>query len=241
MDVLSTSDGIINGSLSTVWKVALTSTNGALKFVNFNPGDMLTLVVQEDASGSNYTLSFPSSVLWSAGQAPGRSTVANAVSVYQFSYDGTNFRDSSGAPSKLPSRFTASSALSTMALVGAGASLVLSLSGGNGQGTGNLSAAMLVKAKSGAIILSAIDGSGGFVTGGSGGLATGLATPGTTGYKNGKFYADPSGNTVAKGTMSGNALKLNGFGSGKILCGKTDGSVGSCSAAVYGAGKCVCQ
>ncbi len=67
MDFKLSTDGIINGGLTNAWKIILTSTNGSLKFVNFDPGNILTLVVQEDASGSNYTLTFPSNVIWSAG------------------------------------------------------------------------------------------------------------------------------------------------------------------------------
>src|SRR5438105_4839567 len=108
MDVLSSSDGIINGGLSKAFKLTLTSSNGTLKFVNFDAGDTLTLIIQEDTSGSNYTLSFPSSVLWAAKQAPSRDTTANAFSVYTLTFDGTNWRDASGAPAKLPSRVSSS-------------------------------------------------------------------------------------------------------------------------------------
>src|SRR5450432_1759801 len=96
MDFNTSSDGIINGALTKAWQITLTSTNGGLKFVNFDPGDILSLVVKEDASGSNYTLTFPSSVQWQAKAAPNRDTTANAVSVYTFVYDGTNFRDTGG-------------------------------------------------------------------------------------------------------------------------------------------------
>src|SRR5436305_3684437 len=107
MDFLNSSDGSINGALTKAWQVTLTSTNGALNFVNFEPGDLLTLVVQEDASGSNYTLTFPSTVKWQAGAPPNRDTTANAVSVYTFSYDGTNWRDIGTSAKGLPSKITA--------------------------------------------------------------------------------------------------------------------------------------
>src|SRR3954468_24755349 len=95
-DFLLSSDGVINGALTKSWKIVLTSSNGTLKFVNFDAGDLLTLVVQEDASGSNYTLTFPSSVLWQAKAAPNRDTTAGAVAVYTFSFNGTNWRDTAG-------------------------------------------------------------------------------------------------------------------------------------------------
>ena len=117
----------------------------------------------------------------------------------------STWQDVSGAPSKLPSRIS-NSALSTIALVGATAGIILNLSGGGGQGTGNLPAGVKVQAGSGTQVLAVIDGSGSYVTGGTGALATGVTTPGTNGYKTGKFYADPLGNVVMRGSGSGKTL-----------------------------------
>jgi hypothetical protein len=209
-DFLNSSDGIINGALSKVWQITLTSSNGALKFVNFDPGDLLTVVVKEDASGSNYTQTFPSNVLWQAGSAPNRNTNASAVAVYTFTYDGTNFRDTSGGSSKLPSRVQ-SAALGS--LIGAGVlALTLLASNGNGGHTGPASPDVVrfENGSGGSItILSKVDGSGSFKTGASGALATGLADL-TGRYDTGKFYAAPSGATNIRNTASGYTVKGGG-------------------------------
>jgi len=85
---------------------------------------------------------------------------------------------------------------------------------------------------------------------GSGVLSTGaLSASGTLSIDGDAYLNDlltASGATVTNnlrvgGAMSGASLRLNGFGSGTILCGKTDGSIGKCSAAVYGAGVCICE
>src|SRR5947209_337728 len=131
MDFLNSSDGIINGANAKAWSITLTSTNGSLKFVNFEPGDDLTLVVKEDASGSNYTLTFPSYIQWQAKAAPNRDTTANAVSVYKFNYDGSVWRDVGTSSKGFASRIAAA-ALGVV--VGAGVvGLTLVSSGGNGQ------------------------------------------------------------------------------------------------------------
>jgi len=49
-----------------------------------------------------------------------------------------------------------------------------------------------------------------------------------------------SGDLIRASTLSGATLSVNGGGSGKILCSKTDGTVGFCSDAAYGTGVCSC-
>lgn len=64
-----------------------------------------------------------------------------------------------------------------------------------------------------------------------------------------KAYMTSSGNLVSSGSItldtsgnfSGSTLNLAGGASGKILCFQTNGRIGTCSAAVYGAGVCNCQ
>ena len=209
MDFLNSSDGIINGALSKAWQITLTSTNGALKFVNFEPGDQFTLVVKEDTSGSNYTLTFPSSVLWQAKVAPNRDTTANAVSVFTFSYDGTNFRDVGASAKGLPSR-TQSAALGTILGIGA-TILTLSLSGGNGQGPGALQPAIKIASNSGAQLLSVVDGSGSL------GVGSGSVTIGSLTKTNAKVQArvqGAHGNANASGVLTVDGTK------GGYLCFK---------------------
>lgn len=52
--------------------------------------------------------------------------------------------------------------------------------------------------------------------------------------------ATVTGNVTTAGNLSGATLNLNGGSSGAILCFQTDGSIGTCSASVYGAGVCNC-
>jgi len=213
MDFLNSSDGIINGALTKAWQITLTSTNGALKFVNFDPGDLLTLVVKEDASGSNYTLTFPSSVKWQAGSAPGRDTTANAVSVLTFAYDGTNWRDTGSSSKGLPARI-ASAALGLV--VGAGVvALTLVSSGGNGQRPGPAALPDIIQYATGSgsskVTVSKVNASGSYIGGSSGALAVGSVD---LTLANAKFLAKPNGQVIAKNNISGGLLRVTSIGAG---------------------------
>lgn len=227
MDMLNSTDGGINGALSKAWKITLTSTNGTLRFFNFDAGDTVTLLVQEDASGSNFTLAFPSTVLFAAGAPPNRNTAAGTVAVYTFKFDGTNYRDVSGGSAGLMSRISAR-ALSTIALIGATTSLVLNLSLGGGQGVGALPNALEVRSNSGAQLNTQINGTGSLAIG-SGTLIVGsLANDASA-----QFTVLNNGDTTIRGSMSGYSLQVSALGAattiattGAVPCLKAGGSVG---------------
>ncbi len=242
-DFLTSTDGIINGAIAKSWKIVLTSSNGTLKLVNFEPGDLLTLVVQEDASGSNYTLTFPSSVLWQAKAAPNRDTTANAVAVYTFSYDGTNFRDASGGASKLPARIGFAG---LGVLVGAGvvALTLVSSNGNNGRpqaGSSDIQQYCTGSSCTLGVKVGKVTASGSQVIGATGSLVVGSMTLDERG-SDAKLIIKRTGQVIAKSTISGTTLTQNiaAAAAGRPTCFNTGGTLSYCQATANGTG-CGCK
>src|SRR5687767_2866323 len=126
------------------WQVTLGGNRTAV-FAGGQEGDEVTILVIQDSTGSR-TLSFPSNVSWEAGSAPTLRTAATASDLFTFVKKGSTWKSVSGAPSRLPSRVV-DRGLSTIALVGATASLLLNLSAGDGGGPGNLPNALEVRSR----------------------------------------------------------------------------------------------
>jgi hypothetical protein len=152
------------------WQVTL-GGNRSIVFNNLYKGQEFTVVLVQDDSG-NRSVTWPSNVRWQSRKAPTLKAAANAVDVFTFKYDGTYVREvSGGGGARLPEKVT-QSALTTMLAVGASAltAVTISLSGGSGEGPGDLPSAIEVKANSGSQLLFQVNGSGSVFIGGSGSL-----------------------------------------------------------------------
>lgn len=85
------------GSSTTVdWSLAsaftgTTSTNTILSFTNVTAGQSIVIRI---TSGGNFTLTWPSPVLWVNGTEPTMSTTIGKIDVYTIFYDGSNYMGS---------------------------------------------------------------------------------------------------------------------------------------------------
>jgi len=64
--------------------------NRTLAFSNAKNGFVFYIKLIQDATGSR-TVTWPSTVDWEGGTAPTLTTAANAVDLFRFSFDGTDF------------------------------------------------------------------------------------------------------------------------------------------------------
>ena len=231
MQLQISTDGKINGRLSSIFQITLDGSNGSLAFINFTKGDTFTLIVKQDSTGSR-TVTWPSGLTWQAKQAPSLQTAASSQDVFTFTCTGTGtFTDGAGSPNRLPPRLIAVG-LATMAVIGTASGMVgarFNLSGGNGQGVGALPAAIEVRSKSGSELLTAVDGSGSALIG-SGILAVGsVNTRGT----DAPFRVLNNGTTNVRSTVSGYTINVSGLGAatsipttGAVPCIKAGGLLG---------------
>lgn len=86
----------LNCSSGTTFKVTLGAAVSLTSISNARTGMRLVVHVTQDATGSR-TLAWPGVVKFAGGSAPTLSTAAGKVDVFSFSYDGTNWRETSRA------------------------------------------------------------------------------------------------------------------------------------------------
>ena len=83
---------------NTAWKFTLLASISFTSVTNARTGAVMTLMLAQPATGGPFTVtSWPSNMKWAGGTAPTLSTAANAVDVFCFMYDGTNWRELSRA------------------------------------------------------------------------------------------------------------------------------------------------
>ncbi|HYH69005.1 MAG TPA: hypothetical protein VD866_30200 [Urbifossiella sp.] len=228
MQLVTSSDGKINGSLGKTFQVTLDGTNGTLKFFNFKKGESFTVLLRQDSTGSR-TATWPAGLTWQAVNAPTLQSAAGAVDVFQFTCTGTGtYSDGAGAPNRLPAR-VALAGLST--ILGAGAvALTLVASNGTGSRPGPANIPSIVEYCTGTgcstgVKVGKLTASGELVLGQSGALAIGSPSLGTA---DAKFRVLKTGAVTTKSAISGATLTLNipGAGIGHVLCPKASGQVG---------------
>jgi hypothetical protein len=246
-------DGIVNGGLSNHFTLTLSQAT-SLKFVNFDSGQTFTLIIQQDAGGSKYAVTWPAGLTFQAGTPPNLNTNASGIDVFRFTCTDANantYRDTDGAPSKLPARI-AVGALAAMTLLNTGMSLHLSAGAGSGTAEiGRLSPVQDVYSGTGAGTASGTwmrrdDGSGSTKTGKFGGLAVGVNT------KTDRLDAAgnsgvllPNGKMTLRNLATVSGAKItNAPASQGIVCGQTGGLLRFCRGAatvVGGILTCTCQ
>src|SRR4051794_35461827 len=75
----------------------------ALVIAGGQDGDEISVLLIQGGSGS-YTVTWPSSVSFAAGQAPSLTTAVGGSDLITLVKKGSTWKDVSGAPSKLPAR-----------------------------------------------------------------------------------------------------------------------------------------
>lgn len=84
-----TTDTTIDWNNGYIQKITL-GANITLSFINAIAGKRLILIVQQDSVG-NRTLTWPSGTKWENGTTPTLSTSANAIDIFGFFSDGTYY------------------------------------------------------------------------------------------------------------------------------------------------------
>ncbi|NTW31031.1 MAG: hypothetical protein HGB12_00075 [Bacteroidetes bacterium] len=83
------SPAAVNWNNSNVQEITLT-TDRLFTFTNGKSGAIYTLIIKQNATGG-WKVSWPSNVKWIGGTAPTLTSNANAVDMFKFVNDGTNF------------------------------------------------------------------------------------------------------------------------------------------------------
>lgn len=206
------------------WQVTL-GGNRTLSIVNAEAGDVLYAKIIQDGTGSR-TLTWPSTVQWGSGSAPTLKTAASSTDVFQFVYDGTNWKEvSGGAPSRMVNRIEQAGLATVVAVAATALTLNLSSGGGAASDIGALSDAVIQKAGTGsdATWVYRRTGSGEVLTSGSGAdVGVGIDNlDASSRPEDARFHVNATnGNVTALGTISGATLHtLTG-----VILGDSDGA-----------------
>lgn len=81
---------------NTAWKFTLAANVTFTSISNARTGGVMVVMLAQDATGGR-TVTWPSTVKWAGGVAPTLSTAAGKVDVFQFMFDGANWREMSRA------------------------------------------------------------------------------------------------------------------------------------------------
>ncbi|NTW32247.1 MAG: hypothetical protein HGB12_06435, partial [Bacteroidetes bacterium] len=74
---------------SNVQEITL-SANRSFTFTNGKSGGVYILFIKQNGTG-NWSVTWPSNIMWTGGTAPTLTTTANAVDVIKFVYDGNDY------------------------------------------------------------------------------------------------------------------------------------------------------
>ena len=225
--------------------------------VNFKNGDTMTLKVIQDGTGGR-TITWPSNFVWESGKPPVLKSAASAIDVFQFHYDGTNFRDIGGTGGSRVVQYLAHAGLGLAVLMNVGYTYQLSAGSGTGLAeVGRLPNVQVVKSGTGVgangglgsgVTLYTLDGSGSVKVSRHGGVAWGVNAPETDRVDK----ASNSGSlTVAlarlrmplyvKNTMSAAVVKVGGLGPLNVVCALTGATLGRCIGDMDANGHCDCR